>query len=96
MDIAEANPSLVERICPDFPPILAEISFVVENEMALSLEDILSRRIRLGFVHQGQCMAAAPKVAEIVANIAGWDAGRINIELGHLEASLMSQLAPAH
>lgn len=96
LDIAEANPSLVERICPDFPPILAEIPFVVENEMALSLEDILSRRIRLGFVHQGQCMAAAPKVAEIVANIAGWDAGRINIELGHLEASLMSQLAPAH
>lgn len=96
LDIAEANPSLAERICPDFPPIMAEIPFVVENEMAMSLEDILSRRIRLGFVHQGQCMAAAPKVAAVVAPIAGWDASRVSIELGHLESSLMTQLAPAH
>jgi glycerol-3-phosphate dehydrogenase len=74
---------------------LAEVQFVIENEMAIALEDIVARRIRLAFVHQGQCLAAAPRVAAIAERVANWDAARVGHEIGHLERSLSSQLAPA-
>src|SRR5262249_44581271 len=64
VDIVEQDASLNQRICPDFPPIMAEIPFCVIYEMAVSLEDLLMRRIRLGILHQRQCLEAAPKVAE--------------------------------
>lgn len=93
LDIVENAPQLAERICPDFPPILAEPLFVIEHEMAISLEDILSRRIRLGFVHREQCLTAAPKVARLVAPALAWDNARIAHELGHLAQNLATNFA---
>lgn len=93
LDIVEAAPHLAERICPDFPPILAEPLFVIQHEMAISLEDILSRRIRLGFVHREQCLTAAPKVARLVAPALAWDHARIAHELGHLAQNLATNFA---
>lgn len=95
METAEAEPKLKERICPDFPPIMAEVPFVTENEMAESLEDIFSRRTRLGFLHHKQCLQAAPKVARMVAETRGWDNARIASEIANLELNLGPQLAPA-
>ncbi|MBK9769820.1 MAG: hypothetical protein IPP57_03160 [Candidatus Obscuribacter sp.] len=92
LDIVEASPHLAERICPDFPPIMAEAMFVIQHEMAISLEDILSRRIRLGFVHREQCLTAAPKVARLVAPTLLWDNARIAHELGHLAQNLSTYL----
>ncbi len=95
METAEAEPKLKERICPDFPPLMAEVPFVTENEMAESLEDILSRRIRLAFLHHKQCLEAAPKVARLVAEAQGWDNTRIAGEIANLELIFGPQLAPA-
>ncbi len=92
LDIVEESPHLAERICPDFPPIMAEAMFVIQHEMAISLEDILSRRIRLGFVHREQCLTAAPKVARLVAPTLLWDNARIAHELGHLAQNLSTYL----
>ncbi|MBP9092780.1 glycerol-3-phosphate dehydrogenase/oxidase [bacterium] len=91
----EQTPALSERICPDFPPIMAEVPYCLDNEMAISLEDILSRRIRLGFVHQGQCLESAPKVARLLQNLSYWDSQRAAVELEQFEQSLLAQLAPA-
>ena len=66
--------------------------FVIQHEMAISLEDILSRRIRLGFVHREQCLTAAPKVARLVAPTLLWDNARIAHELGHLAQNLSTYL----
>ncbi|MFA6556961.1 MAG: glycerol-3-phosphate dehydrogenase C-terminal domain-containing protein, partial [Candidatus Obscuribacterales bacterium] len=93
--LVEQTPALSERICPDFPPIMAEVPYALNNEMAISLEDILSRRIRLGFVHQGQCLEAAPKVAMLIQNLSYWDSQRAALELNQFEKSLLAQLAPA-
>lgn len=95
IEIVEQTPALSERICPDFPPIMAEVPYALNNEMAISLEDILSRRIRLGFVHQGQCLEAAPKVALLIQNLSYWDSQRAAVELNQFEKSLLAQLAPA-
>jgi glycerol-3-phosphate dehydrogenase len=93
--LVENDPRLSERICPDFPPIMAEIPHCLESEMAISLDDILSRRIRLGFIHQGQCIEAAPKVASLIQKLSHWDSQRAAIELDIFEKAMMAQLAPA-
>jgi glycerol-3-phosphate dehydrogenase len=81
LDIVEEQPFLNQRICPDFPPILAEVPHSIINEMAVSLEDLLYRRIRLAQLHHQQCLESAPKVARIVQEIMGWDTNRVEAEL---------------
>jgi len=95
IDLVEKSPALAERICPDFPPIMAEVPYCLNNEMAISLDDILSRRIRLGFVHQGQCLESAPKVAMLIQNLNYWDSKRAAVELNIFEKNMLAQLAPA-
>lgn len=94
LQLVEEQPALVERICPDFPPIMAEVAFVVENELAECLVDILARRIRLAFLHHRQCIAAAPKVAKLVAKYKpGFDNDRIAKEIENLVGTLYENQA---
>jgi len=87
LDLIEINPELKERICPDFPPIMAEVNYSVEHEMAVSLEDVLSRRTRLAMLNQEQCLASAPKVVHYMQSLLDWDNIRVEAELIALEAS---------
>jgi glycerol-3-phosphate dehydrogenase len=93
VDIVERQPSLNQRICPDFPNIMAEIPFCVLNEMAVSLEDLLFRRMRLAMLHQIQTLEAAPKVARLMQSLLDWDDARTNLELASLEKSLNEHLS---
>ena len=81
LEILEESPDLGRRICSDFPPIYAEIPFCLEHEMAVSLEDVLFRRLRLGILNHGQALAAAPAVARLMQRLLGWDEPRLNFEL---------------
>jgi glycerol-3-phosphate dehydrogenase len=90
--MVEKDSSLNARICPDFPPIMAEVPFGVINEMAVSLEDLMCRRMRLGIIHQKQCLEAAPKVAALIQIMLGWDNQRTDLELGALERKLRDQM----
>lgn len=92
IELVEKDSYLNKRICPDYPPIMAEVVFSVRNEMALCLEDILFRRLRLGLVHQGQCLQAAEKVARCVQGVLGWDEARTAAELKAIRTILEEQL----
>ncbi|MBZ0187567.1 MAG: glycerol-3-phosphate dehydrogenase/oxidase, partial [Candidatus Obscuribacterales bacterium] len=88
LDFIEQDPFLGKRICPDFPPVMAEVVFAIKQEMAVSLEDILFRRIRLGFVHQEQTREAIGKVARLVQSITGWDKQRTGVEVDSILRTL--------
>jgi glycerol-3-phosphate dehydrogenase len=92
LDLIEEESDLKERICPEFPPMMAEIIHCVQNEMAISLEDFLARRIRLAMLHHKLCLEAAPKVAVMMQSLLGWDNNRLEAELQALSASLSEQL----
>ncbi|CAN5471895.1 glycerol-3-phosphate dehydrogenase/oxidase [soil metagenome] len=92
IDIIEQQPSLNQRVCPDFPNVMAEIPYCITNEMAVSLEDLLFRRMRLAMLHQKQTLEAAPKVAKLMQETLGWDDARTNLELVSLEKSLNEHL----
>jgi len=95
VDLVEKEPDLNKRICPDFPPIMAEIPFCVRQEMAVSLEDLLVRRIRLGMLNQVQCLEAAPKVARLMQDILGWDETRTGAEVSSLTHTMSEHLSRA-
>lgn len=65
--IMEEDASLSGKIHPQYPYIKAEVKWAVQNEMALTVEDILARRIRLLFLDASAAMEAAPVVADMIA-----------------------------
>lgn len=94
IDVVADHPELGERICPDFAPILAEVVFAVQHEMALCIEDVFFRRTRLAIVNARQTLEAAPKVAALMQRLLDWDKSRVQAELASLEGLLGEHLAP--
>ena len=68
-----ADPATTERIHPDHPFTAAEVVHAVRHEMAITVEDVLARRVRLLFRDARAAMAAAKPVAGIMAKEAGHD-----------------------
>jgi glycerol-3-phosphate dehydrogenase len=94
LDIIEQEPTMAERICADFPALMAEVVYCVSREMAVCLEDLLFRRLRLGFLNQKQTLESAPKVAALMQELLGWDNYRTGLELSLLEEQVGEHLDP--
>ncbi|MGI9584773.1 MAG: glycerol-3-phosphate dehydrogenase/oxidase [Acidimicrobiia bacterium] len=97
LDMIAADPDLARRI-PSGPYTAAEVRFAVDNEAALHLDDVLTRRTRLSIESRDRGVEGARFVAEIMAEILGWDETTIERELDHyrarVEAELESQQMP--
>jgi glycerol-3-phosphate dehydrogenase len=65
--IATADPELLKPMHPDLTYCAAEVIWAVRNEMARTLEDVLSRRTRALFLNAQAAIDLAPRVAEIMA-----------------------------
>ena len=76
-----SDPALGERLSPKFGYTLAEVVWAVREEMALTVEDVLARRVRLLFVDAREARAAAPKVAETMARELGRDQAWIDAQV---------------
>ena len=66
-DLMKLNPDLESRLIQNLPYTRAEMVWAVRNEMALTVEDILARRIRMLFLDARAAISAAPEVARILA-----------------------------
>ncbi len=56
------------------PYTMAHAAFAIEQEMAVKLEDVLSRRLRALLLDARAAAEAAPRVAELMARLQGRDA----------------------
>lgn len=65
----QQEPGLRQLIHPNYPYTLAEVKWFIEQEMAMTVEDILARRTRLLFLDAQAAIEAAPEVAEMMKNI---------------------------
>ncbi|HCT21897.1 MAG TPA: hypothetical protein DIW54_00565 [Chitinophagaceae bacterium] len=63
------QPNWAELIHPNYSYTKAEIRWHVEAEMAMTVEDVLARRIRLLFLDAKAAMEAAPIVAALMAEL---------------------------
>jgi glycerol-3-phosphate dehydrogenase len=71
-EIAAADQSLGEPLLPELPYTPAELRYGIENEMALTLSDLLMRRTRIAFELPDHGVRVASPVVEAVAPSARW------------------------
>jgi glycerol-3-phosphate dehydrogenase len=92
-DRVAANPESGALVA-GLPGVLrAEIEHAVDDEMALTLEDVLERRLRVLLFDRAQGVEGVEAAAAIVAERLGWDAARTAAEIDgyrRLAASLRS------
>jgi glycerol-3-phosphate dehydrogenase len=75
-----AELDLLRPLVPGRPFLEAEVAWAVRQELALSVDDVLSRRLRLSHELADRGVAVAPKVAAIVAPELGWSVDRCEQE----------------
>ncbi|HZQ78079.1 MAG TPA: glycerol-3-phosphate dehydrogenase/oxidase [Acidimicrobiia bacterium] len=66
------RPELGERLVPGLPYLKAEAVYAVRYEMALTLEDVLSRRTRALLLDAAASAGSAAAVAELIGAELGW------------------------
>ena len=65
--LQEEDPALAAPISPTFPFTFAEVAYAVRHEMARTVEDVLSRRMRALLIDAKAAEHAAPAVAHLMA-----------------------------
>lgn len=79
--LADADPKLGECLHPSLPYLAAEVVWAVRTEMARTVADVLTRRLRALFLNAAAAVEMAPRVAALMANALGrdpeWAAGQV-------------------
>ncbi|MBV9256371.1 MAG: glycerol-3-phosphate dehydrogenase/oxidase [Actinobacteria bacterium] len=82
----EADPDLARPLVPGLPYLRAEAVYAARYEMALTLEDVLSRRTRALLLARDASAAVALDVAHLVAPELGWNPDEVRHQVsGYLE-----------
>jgi glycerol-3-phosphate dehydrogenase len=68
----QGDPTLGQRIVADLPYIWAEVPYAVQQEMAMTLGDVLARRTHLLYEDRQQGLGVAAQVAHLMAQDLGW------------------------
>ncbi|RKY16361.1 MAG: glycerol-3-phosphate dehydrogenase [Planctomycetota bacterium] len=80
---------LLRPLADDVLQLEVEVAWAVSHEMALSLDDVLSRRMRLSTARRDRGAGVAPRAARIMGDQLGWDTER-------QAAEVETYLASAH
>jgi glycerol-3-phosphate dehydrogenase len=80
-DLIAAEPDLAMKLHSDYEYRKAEIIWMVRNEMARTVEDVLSRRMRLLFLDAAVALKLAPSIASILAHELGRDEQWVAVQI---------------
>ena len=83
--LAQENPIWNEKLVEHLEFKKAEVVWAVRNELAQTIEDILSRRVRILFLDARAAILAAPEVARILALELGKDENWQKNQIENLE-----------
>lgn len=90
VELAGKVPGGTEPLCPQNPEIVAQLHLAVQDEMAVSLQDVLLRRTGIG-TSRCQGMDCAEAIGRRMGQLAGWTPRRLQAELdahqGHVARS---------
>ncbi|MGH7325258.1 MAG: glycerol-3-phosphate dehydrogenase/oxidase [Candidatus Rokuibacteriota bacterium] len=73
-------PGGTEPLCPQNPDIVAQLHVAVQEELAVSLQDVMLRRTGIG-TSRCQGLDCAEAIGRRMAQLAGWSARRLDAEL---------------
>ena len=77
----QAEPALGERLDPELAFVLAQVDVAVDEEQALTVEDVLGRRVQLLLRARDQGLGCTERVARRMAARLGWDEARTVAEI---------------
>ncbi len=92
LSLIHNDASLGEVLIPGLPYLRAEAVYAVEEEMAITLDDVLSRRTRARLENRRATLLAAPNVAELLASFAGWSDERRRAEVIEFQKSVNAEI----
>ncbi len=95
LEMAAGHPQWLEPLVPGLPELMVEAVWAVRREMAMTLDDVLSRRIRASLRRAEASAAAAGTVATLLAPEWGRDPGRTATEAATWSAQLRQTLRRA-
>lgn len=84
--LIEENLEMGEQIHPDLPYIKAEIIWAIRNEMAITIDDVLSRRTRMLLLNAQAALESAELVAEYLAQELNKDQAWVKQEVAEFNA----------
>ena len=85
--LSQADQQLGEPMVPGLPYIKAEAIYAARSEMAVTLDDVLSRRTRARLFDRPSAVAAAPEVARLIAADMGWDDAEVDRQVADFRNS---------
>lgn len=77
------HPALAEKLHADYPFTFAEVQWAMDVEMAMDVEDVLARRVRLLFLDARAASACADKVARFMAAHLKHDDAWVDAQITH-------------
>jgi glycerol-3-phosphate dehydrogenase len=93
--LGDDRPELLEPAVAGLPYTRAELVYAVREEMAQTLDDVLSRRTRAMIQRAHATMDAAPAVAELLAQDMGWSASETAEQTARFTESCEKELLTA-
>ena len=75
-NLVDRDRALGDPVVPGRPEIWAEVTYAVEREMAVRVQDVLIRRLHLFYEFRDQARDLVPAVAARMKKLLGWDDSR--------------------
>ncbi|MFO0723130.1 MAG: glycerol-3-phosphate dehydrogenase [Myxococcota bacterium] len=88
LELARQDRKLLERVDPERDVIWAEIQHAVEQELALTVEDVLVRRTSLALTAKDQARGVAAQVADRLGRTLSWSAQERQARLDEFEKTV--------
>ena len=86
--VIAADPTTAEALVPGLPYRRAEALYAARYEMAVTLDDVLSRRTRSRLLRRDATAAAAPDVAQLLAAELGWSEAECAAQVDRFRTAL--------
>ena len=95
LSLIHESAELAEPLVPGLPYLRAEAIYACREEMATSLDDVLSRRTRARLLDVRATAAAAADVARIIGPELGWNEADVEEQVSHFRAALANEARTA-
>ena len=85
--------SLARIVAPELPYVMAEVAYACQSEMAMTLADVLARRLHLNFEDWSRGVQPAPQVAQVMARMLGWNAAETEQQVEQYKEAIDKEMA---
>ncbi len=93
LQLIAQDESLARILVPELPYVMAEVAYACQSEMAMTLADVLARRLHLSFEDWSRGVQAAPAVAQVMAGKLGWNAAETAAQVAQYTSATEQEMA---